>query len=98
MKAYVIFQQRKDLTWDNSNHTWIPILPVLEDLCGSDCMFILDGRNNLNTMKADCQERIHKLRYVQPNICAYKIYRGERLDKGHLIYEWARSGWDAPKL
>jgi len=97
MKAYVIFQQRRDFAWDNSKHTLVSIPPVLEDLCGSDCMFILDGRNNLNTMKADCQERMYKLRHVQPGICGYKIYKGERLDKGRLIYQWVRSGWDAPK-
>lgn len=57
----------------------------LSDLLGSDGVFILDGRNNLETMKADAQLRIHKLRFVQPHIAGYKIIKGARFDDNNPI-------------
>ena len=61
------------------------------DVCGSDGVFILDGRNNLRTMKCDALKRMHKLR----NVCAidgYKIMKGERFDDSICLCEWLRSG------
>jgi len=65
----------------------------LSDLLGSDGVFILDGRNNLNTMKADAQLRMHRLRFVQPHIIGYKIVKGTRFDdKNPTLYTWILSG------
>jgi len=61
------------------------------DVCGSDGIFILDGRNTLRTMKHDALERMYKLR----NVCSidgYKIMKGERFDNSVCLYEWLRSG------
>jgi len=62
------------------------------DNLGSDGVYILDGRNRLNTMKCDAIMQMHKLRKVA-NIDGYKIIKAERFtDEGSLIYEWIRSG------
>ena len=55
-------------------------------LCGSDGIFILDGRNNLSTMIIDCKERIYKLRFVQPSIDGFEILKG-RIGQGNQIYK-----------
>ena len=65
----------------------------LSDLLGSDGVFILDGRNKLDTMKADAQLRMHRLRFVQPNIIGYKIIKGTRFDDNNpVLYTWILSG------
>lgn len=63
----------------------------LQEICGSDGVFILDGRNSLRTMKCDAQERIYKLRNVQ-KIAGYAIMKGERFTNSVCLYKWVRSG------
>lgn len=77
MKFYVQFTEVKDNK-------------IIEKI-GSDGVFILDGRNNLRTMKCDAIERAYRLRNVQ-NIDGYKIMRGTRFDNSVCVYEWLRSG------
>lgn len=72
MKAYAQF-----LTTDLSGK-------IVEAL-GSDGVFILDGRNNLETMNNDATERMNKLRKVQPHYIGYRIYRGERIADGNKL-------------
>lgn len=52
MKAYVQFY---DYKLDNT----------VDEALGSDSVFILDARNNLDTMINDAYERIEKLKNVQ---------------------------------
>jgi len=63
------------------------------DNMGSDGVFILDGRNNLQTMKCDSMVQAHRLRKVS-NIDGYKIIRSRRFtdEPRAIIYEWTRSG------
>ena len=79
MKVYVQF-----LTTDTSG-----------DLCesvGSDGVFILDGRNTLETWKADAEERIHRLRFVQTNIVGYRIMKGDRIGDSKMVFEFVQTG------
>ena len=59
--------------------------------CGSDSVYILDGRNSIQTMKRDAIERMDKLRHVQ-SYSGYRIMKGSRFDNSTVIYEWVRSG------
>ena len=74
MKAYVQF-----LSNDTTGK-------IHEEL-GSDGVYILDGRNNLETWKCDAIERMHRLRFVKPYLKGYRIYRGSRFDNSHMIHE-----------
>ena len=42
----------------------------------SDSIFILDGRNTIDTMKSDAYTRYKQLKYVQPNYIGFIIYKG----------------------
>lgn len=79
MKVYAQF-----LTKDLSGY--------LVEALGSDGVFILDGRNNVDTWKIDAMMRMHKLRNVQPDFIGYRIYKASRLGEGTLVYEWITSG------
>ena len=63
----------------------------LHENIGSDGVFILDGRNTLDTMKRDAQERLFRLRNVS-RIDGYRIMKGERFSDAEQVYEWVRSG------
>jgi len=78
MKAYVQFLQV------NNN--------ILMESLGSDGVFILDKRNNLETMKCDADIRMHKLRNVNPFYVGYRIYYSNRFDNKNMQCEWIRSG------
>lgn len=61
------------------------------EICGTDGVFILDGRNKRLTHIEAIMKRIYKLRILK--ICGYRVYRGTRFDDGNeLIKEWVRSG------
>ena len=62
----------------------------LHENIGSDGVFILDGRNTLDTMKCDAQERLFRLRNVS-RIDGYRIMKGERFSDAEQVYEWVRS-------
>jgi hypothetical protein len=52
---------------------------------GSDGVYILDGRNSLETMKDDAKNRIEKLKNVQSYL-GFKIMRGERFTNCKEVY------------
>ena len=97
MKAYATFQRRMNPTWDGEQ--WVIFIPELTDILGSDGVLPLDGRLSLDSMKAQCQMVMDNRNKVRStDICGYKIFRGSRFYEGSLIYEWARSGWDAYRI
>ncbi len=53
---------------------------------GSDGVFILDGRNNLETMKIDAKKRIEQLKNIHTFI-GFKIMKGERFIDAKEIYK-----------
>ena len=57
---------------------------------GSDGVFILDGRNTLETMKRDAQERLFRLRNVR-QIDGYRIMKGERFTNAEQVYQWVQT-------
>lgn len=61
-----------------------------DTLCGSDGVFILDGRNKMETWIKDAFDRIHSLRFVQKQIVGFKIIKGHLLDKGETLYIWRK--------
>ena len=57
------------------------------ELCGSDGVFILDGRNNIETMEEDAQQRMQKLNKFGKQITGYRILRANSfLDNGKVVY------------
>ena len=65
---------------------------ILMEAMGSDGVCILDGRNNLQTMKIDAMLRMNKLQVVRPNLVGYRVYKSERFDNKNLLYQWVISG------
>lgn len=53
---------------------------------GSDGVFILDGRNNLNTMVADSIDRINVLKNIMPYIIGFSINKGD-FKRSSIIYK-----------
>ena len=54
------------------------------DGCGSDSVFILDGRNNLSTMIQDAEQRRDRLKLAKGYI-AFKIMQGSRFSDNNKI-------------
>lgn len=60
--------------------------------CGSDSVFILDGRNNLDTMITDAHNRLKALnKHVHPTWCGFNIMKGDRFDSAVVVYRYSRS-------
>jgi len=58
----------------------------IDDLLGSDGVFKLDGRYTLQRHIVTAHERKEQLKNIHPNICGYKIFKGERFaDNNYLI-------------
>lgn len=57
------------------------------EMCGSDGVYILDGRNNLDNMIIDAEERMEKMRTIHTYIIGYKIIKAQSLlDTGTILY------------
>ena len=56
------------------------------DALGSDGVFILDGRNNIETMVFDSKIRMHTLKNIH-NYIGFKIMKGERFTDAKEIYK-----------
>jgi DNA repair exonuclease SbcCD ATPase subunit len=57
------------------------------DKLGSDGVYILDGRNSLNTMINDSIKRLNKINRNN-HIVSFKIVKAERFsDNGRVIYQ-----------
>lgn len=63
----------------------------LMETCGSDGVFILDGRNTPSTMVVDIMIRMHQLKKIK-TFDGYRIYKGSRFGQGVMVKEWIRSG------
>ena len=85
MKAYVQFQREQNLRY-NLAGGWEECDPYLQDIPGTEGVFVLDARNKLDTMIQDVLARIKHLRFVQPSIAAFEIHRGD-LKASQVIYK-----------
>ena len=72
---FVQFQETMTRKWDASKRDLVECEPYVVDATGSDGVFILDGRNNIYTMRADAKERAHKFRFIHKYTHA-KIMKG----------------------
>jgi len=54
------------------------------EACGSDAVFILDGRNSVDVMKEDARDRAQYLRRVR-KYDGFRIYRGQRIMDGNFM-------------
>jgi hypothetical protein len=75
MKYYAQFYRPSDTT---SSKT---------EIIGSNGVYILDGRNKLQTMIEDARKRVSQMKGVHSDIVAFTIHRGERFSKSQLIYD-----------
>ena len=64
----------------------------IQELLGSDGVYILDGRNHIGTMIKDSLERIEKLKNVQKKIVGFKIMKGPRFGDCTEIHKWIIRG------
>jgi len=67
------------------------------EMCGSDSIFILDGRNTPTTWAKDAEKRAWYLRKVQGNIEYYAVIKGERIANDNEILFFRKldkSKWD----
>ena len=60
----------------------------IQELLGSDGVFILDGRNSLGMMCKDSIAWADKLKNVQPNIVGFKIMKGRRFTESQEVHRW----------
>lgn len=57
------------------------------EMCGSDGVYILDGRNNLDNMILDAEKRLEKMRMIHTYIIGYKIIKAQRFsDTGTVLF------------
>ena len=77
MKFYVQFLEEQSIMWDTKNNKFIPCKPFLKEPCGSDSVFILDGRNKISTMVCDGYKRMDQLKNIHK-------YKGFKIMKGDL--------------
>jgi len=55
------------------------------DMLGSDGVYILDARKNINSLMSDCVLRLNKLRLN--HIVQYEIIRSEDFYEGKVLYK-----------
>jgi len=63
----------------------------LQEACGSDGVFILDGRDRMSTSRIDAYLRMDLLKKVHPEYCGYRIYNGSRFGEGDRVAQWVNS-------
>lgn len=57
------------------------------EMCGSDSVYILDGRKNLGNMIIDAEKRLEKMRKIHTYIIGYKIIKAQSfLDTGTILF------------
>ena len=85
MKYYCQFTRTQKIEYNKSMQA-IPCKPYQMDILGSNSVFILDGRNSIDTMINDCIEQ--KSCKVSKEITGFKIVRANSfLEEGSIIYE-----------
>ena len=77
MKAYVQFMETRTQKFNNSTMQFESCTPFEVDCIASNGIFILDGRNSLETMIEDAKQQVKRLQYVKPFISSFKIMKGD---------------------
>ena len=82
MKYYVQFEEKRNYAWNSSTNNIEEVPEYFVDCLGSSGIFILDGRNRLDTMIQDAKNQAKRL-WVKPD--AFKIMKGN-LKNSHCVY------------
>lgn len=84
---YAKFYKRRTTKWNDVIFRYQSCTPYLKEGLGSDSVFILDGRNNLQNMIYDCRQRMKRLEKVQHYV-HFEIRRGDlRETNPEVIYK-----------
>ena len=86
MKYYAQFKVLNNQVWSKEENKLVEVIPYLIDRLGSDGVFILDGRNSLDTMIVDCHEQVDRLRNIY-HAKGFDICKGERFSDSRVIYK-----------
>jgi len=70
----------------------------ISEALGTDAVFILDGRNSLDTMEIDTIKQFHRMNENLHSYCGWRIKKGERFDNSVTIKEWILSGMQTGNL
>ena len=86
MKYYAQFKVLNNKVCDKEQGELLEVIPYLCDKLGSDGVYVLDGRNNLDTMIFDCYDRINWLKSIY-RVDGFDICKGERFTTSKVIYQ-----------
>jgi len=84
MKYYVQFEETRKDKWNDKTRGFEDCTPYQVDAIGSDGVYILDGRNSLNTMIQDAKDRA-KLINLLCHFTGFKIVRGSRFSDNNTV-------------
>jgi hypothetical protein len=88
MKYYAQFMEPRNKSFNSKTMMFEECTPYEVECVGTDGVFILDGRNSIDTMINDAKDRANKLRNVKPQISSFKIIKGEKfINEGSVVYE-----------
>jgi hypothetical protein len=83
MKVYAQFYYMDTTKWTAKGY--IKVEPFEQEILGTDGVFILDGRNSIDTMIQDAKTRADKLKNVK-TIHGFKIIRANKFsDTGTIL-------------
>jgi len=83
MNVYAQFYVMDTTKWTAKGY--ITVEPYVRELLGSDGVFILDGRNSIDTMIQDAKTRADKMKNVK-TIHGFKIIKANKFsDTGKIL-------------
>jgi len=85
MNVYVQFCETRTNDFNHNTMTFEECTPYEVDCLGSDGVFILDGRNTIDTMIDDAIQQVKRLQYVKPWITSFKIIKGKKFGEGRTL-------------
>ncbi len=81
---YAQFKTILTQKWNSKKMKLEPCAPRVVDACGSDSVFRLDGRNNINNMIFDTEQRMNRLKNVQSYLF-YDIVKGSKIQNNNQV-------------
>ena len=86
MKYYCQFTRTQSIEYNDKMQA-IACKPYQQDILGSDNVFILDGRNNIDTMIQACIEQWQCRKNIYKDITGFKIVQANNFRiEGTIIY------------
>ena len=75
MRTYAQFCETRTTTFNNKSMKFEPCEPFEVDCIGTTGVFILDGRNSVDTMIYDAMDQVKRLHNIKPWITSFKIIK-----------------------